>query len=412
MLASTRGGWWGGLGSIAKLVVSAGLAGLLILALLWARSGGGVQQKYYSVPVKRGDLTIVSTATGSVEPTNKVDVSSELSGIVTRVRVDYNTPVKVGDVLAELDTDKLKATVQSARARVEAAKARVADAKATLAEKEQEFIRKRDLQAKNFSSTQDLEVAKAAFDRAVAGVASAQADVNVAEADLKLKETDLAKACICSPINGIVLERNVDPGQTVASSFQAPVLFSIAEDLTKMEIRVDVDEADVGKVKVGQTASFTVDAYPEREFPATIREVRYASEVVQGVVTYKAILAIDNSDLLLRPGMTVTAEIVVDQVRDVLLVPNGALRFTPAAAAQSEEDVSLLRRIIPGPPRFRPVSKSEDKGSRRTLWLLRAGVAVDVAVDIGATDGKLTVIRNGEIAEGDQVIVDAIAASK
>jgi len=410
-LATARSGWFGTLDPTARRVVTAALAGLALLAIVWALSGEERRQKYVTETVKRGDLTVVITATGSVEPTNKVDVSSELSGMVKKVLVDYNTPVKVGDVLAELDTDKLKATVESARAKLAAAKARIADAKATLIEKEREFVRKRELEARAVTSTHDLEIAQAAFDRAVAGVATAEADVAVAEADLKLKETDLAKACICSPINGVVLERNVDPGQTVASSFQAPVLFSIAEDLKKMEIRVDVDEADVGKVSVGQRASFTVDAYPDRKFPAEIRAVRYASEVVQGVVTYKAILAIDNSDLLLRPGMTATAEIVVDHVRGALLIPNGALRFMPSVQDDSDQDVGFLRRIMPGPPPFRPPSKHEEGGSQRTIWLLRDESPLSVSVEIGATDGKITEIKQGELAEGENVIVSAMASS-
>ncbi len=224
------------------------------------------------------------TATGSVELTNKVDVSSELSGMVRNVLVDYNSPVKIGQVLAELDVDKLKATVDAARAKVAAAKANIAEAEATKNEKEREFARKQALSDRQVASSFELDAARAARDRANAAVESAKAAPASTEADLKLAETNLSKTCICSPINGVVLTRNVDPGQTVASSFQVPVLFEIAEDLRQMELQVDVDEADadVGAVTAEQEATFTVDTYPDQEFPAKVTTVRYASEIVQG----------------------------------------------------------------------------------------------------------------------------------
>jgi HlyD family secretion protein len=249
----------------------------LVLAYLARGTDGMV--KYVTAPAARGDLNVMVTATGSIQPTTKVDVSSELSGTVRRVLVDYNSPVTVGQPLAELDTDKLQATVASSRAKLNAARAKVIEAEATVVEKARDYERKKALAERQVASVHDLDAAKAAHERAVASLASARAEVGVAEAQLKLDETNLAKACICSPITGIVLKRNVDPGQTVASSLQAPVLFSIAEDLTKMEVQVDVDEADVGQVRVGQTAIFTVDAYPTRKFPAKIRDLRFASEV-------------------------------------------------------------------------------------------------------------------------------------
>ena len=302
---------------------------MLLAATAIFGSGQGAEQSFVVEPASRADVTVIITATGSVQPTNQVDVSSELSGTVRNVFVDYNSPVKVGQVLAELDTDKLKATLNSSRARLASARAKVLDVQATLLEKELVYERKKTLATSRISSQQDLDTAKAALDRAAAAVESAKADVGVAEADVQLNETNLVKARIVSPINGIALKRNVDPGQTVASSLQAPVLFTIAEDLTQMEVQVDVDEADVGKVKEGQQGQFSVDAYPDRRFQARIRELRYGSEVVQGVVTYKAVLSTDNAGLLLRPGMTATAEIIVQQVAQALTVPNAALRYAP-----------------------------------------------------------------------------------
>jgi HlyD family secretion protein len=381
------------------------VAGLLLLALAWSFVGSGRGVRYITEPVTRGDLTVIVTATGSVQPTNKVEVSSELSGTIRQVLVDYNSPVTAEQRLAELDTDKLQASLDSARAKLVAANAKVADAEATVVEKERDLARKKALEARHYTSTQDLDLAQAAYDRALATLASAKADVGVAEADLRLKETDLAKACICSPINGVVLERNVDPGQFVATSFQAPVLFTIAEDLRQMELQVDVDEADVGTIKIGQSASFSVDAFPDRKFPATIRDVRFASEIIQGVVTYKAVLDIDNSELLLRPGMTATAEIKATEITDALLVPNAALRFTPPVS-DTAEDQSFLRRIIPGPPRFRPASQRQDTGANRTVWARRDGEPMPVKVVIGLSDGKRTQVLSGDIEVGQALIVD------
>lgn len=391
----------------------------LTLIVVLALVGGGLfywyslsstpTAQYVTQPVKRGNLDVAVTATGSIEPTNQVDISSELSGTVRRVLVDYNSEVKVGDVLAELDTDKLKATLDSSRAKVLAAKARIRDAEATQRETKNILERKTSLVAKNYASVNDTEAAQAAYDRAVAAVDSARADLAEAQADERLNETNIEKARIVSPIKGVVLARDVEPGQTVASSLQAPVLFSIAEDLTKMELQVDVDEADVGQVKVGQTATFAVDAFPNREFPAKIQELRFASEIVQGVVTYKAILTVDNSELLLRPGMTATAQINVQHVDDALLVPNAALRYSPPAT-ESDDTRSLWRRIMPG-PRFRRSAKP-DASVGRQVWLLRNGEPVAVPVKVGASDGRMTAVSGSDLKVDDRVITDQTAGGR
>jgi HlyD family secretion protein len=370
------------------------------------RNGTQTTVRYATEPATRGNLTVLVTATGSAQPITQVNVSSELSGTVRKVNVDYNSVVQIGQALAELDTDKLKATVQNSRAKLDSAKAKVADATAAMEQKRADYDRKKMLATRDAASARDLDIAKADYDRAVAQHAMALADVSVAEADLRLNEINLTKACICSPINGIVLKRSVDPGQIVASSLQAPVLFIIAEDLRRMELQVDIDEADVGKVKAAQKATFGVDAYPDRKFPAEIRDIRFGSEIVQGVVTYKAVLTIDNSELLIRPGMTATAEIVVQEVQDALLISNAALRFSPSASGSEGRSPSLLRRLLPGPPSFRPPSKREETGPSRTIWVLRNGVATAVPVVIGATDGRRTVIVEGEITAGEPIIHD------
>lgn len=391
------------------------LLAVLVLALL----GGGVAlwrartvedpaAAYSTAPVERGDLTAVVTATGTVEPTNLVEISSELSGTIRSVDVDFNHEVKVGQVLAHLDTGKLEAAVAHGRATLEARRARIAEAEATVAETLAQLNRIRALAARDITSLQSLQTAEAAHARAEAGALVARADARVAEADLSLDEADLAKACICSPIDGVVLERNVDVGQIVASSLQAPVLFTIAEDLSQMELRVDIDEADMGVVRVGQTARFRVEAYQGRVFPAVISELRYAPQTIDGVVTYKAILSIDNADLLLRPGMTATAEIVVEEIRDALLVPNAALRFAPPAAPEATEGGGggLLGLLIPRRPEERADQPQVGADGARTLWVLRDRRPIPVQVRTGATDGLTTVILEGDLAEGDLAVTE------
>lgn len=390
---------------------SAILAGIVlgIGALGYSLLGGGAANgvTYITEPATRANLTVTVTATGTVQPTNDVEISSELSGIVRTVFVDYNSAVTEGQALAELDTRKLKSAVDSSSARLQAAKAKVSEAQASVAETRLDFERKARLAKTQAGSILDLEVAEAKLKRALAIEESAKADVASASANLALAETDLEKALIRSPITGVVLSRNVEPGQTVASSLQAPILFTIAEDLTKMEVRVDVDEADVGKVLEGQKASFAVDAYPDRRFDAEIRELRYGSEVVQGVVTYKAVLTTDNSELLLRPGMTATAEIVVAEVHDVLTVPNAALRFIPPSV-QPQDQRSFLQKLVPGPPRLRkPSGAQQSRGPERKVWIVSNGAPEARAVTIGATDGKRTEIVKGELETGEGVIVDS-----
>lgn len=390
--------YWGA----AILIVAAIAASVFVL---W---GDRPAVSYISEPVSRRDLTVIVNATGSVQPTNKVDISSELSGTVRRVFVDYNSKVKAGQPLAELDTDKLRATIENSRAKLGVARAQLAEAEATIVERKQDLERKQTLAARQVGTVQDLDTAKAAYDRALASRENARASINAAEADLHLNELNLSKAYIASPIDGVVLKRNVDPGQTVAVSLQAPVLFSIAEDLTQMEIQVDVDEADVGQVREGQSATFQVDAYPDRKFPATIRVVRYDSEVVQGVVTYKAVLSVNNSDLSLRPGMTATAAIVVNEVKDALVVPNAALRFVPAQR-ESSASRSLISRLTFSMPRFRPATPQQSTASNRTVWQLKETVPTAVPVTIGASDGKFTQIVSGDLSAGQAVIVDTAA---
>lgn len=370
--------------------------------LVWWEGRSEPTTVYATRPIERGGLVVTVTATGTLEPTNTVEVSSELSGTVRRVLVDYNDPVRKGGTIAELDTDRLAVEVTAAEAKLAAARAGVAEARATIAEKKGALDRKVTLLARRVVTDQEVDSARADHDRALAALTSAEAQVEVAAADLAVARTNLTKASILSPIDGVVLTRAVEPGQTVAASLQAPVLFTLAEDLKRMQLGVDVDEADVGRVAEGQPATFTVDAYPGRSFPARIRSIRYASETTQGVVTYKAVLDVDNADLALRPGMTATAEIEVERDADALLVPAEALRWAPDPVATTSGG-SLLSRILPRPPRPGPTRTDQDG---RTLYLLRDGVPTAVPVEIGGSDGQKTVVR-GAVAAGDPVVVDA-----
>jgi HlyD family secretion protein len=392
-----------------RLAIAAVLAIVVALAAHWLSGGGAAPAvRYLTEPAARGDLAVLVTATGSVQPTNLVEVSSELSGIVRSVHVDHNSRVVAGQLLAELDTDRLLAVVASARARVTAARVRIAETEALERQADRELARQQSLAAERIASEHDLDAALAEHERSAAAVQTARADFEVAEADLRLAETNLQKARICSPIAGVVLQRNIDPGQTVAASLQAPMLFSIAGNLDQMEVQVDVDEADVGRVAEGQQASFTVDAYPGRRFPAQIRTLRLAPETVQGVVTYKAVLGVDNAERLLRPGMTATAEIVVRELRDALLVPNAALRFRPASESPTAERPGGLGRLMPMPPGFGRSSRREDTGTEREVWVLREDRPVSVAVTTGASDGRRTEIVAGAIEPGDQVVIEAV----
>jgi len=383
---------------LGALVIALAAAGVWYFAF---RADSAVV--YATDKATTGDLTVSVTATGSVQPTEQVDVSSELSGTVKTVNVDYNSTVKSGDVLAELVTDTLDANVASARAKLASANAGVAKAHATIASTASVLANKKVLVDRKVSSSQELIEAQADHDAAVAAEDAAKAEVLVAEANLRLAETNLSKARILSPIDGMVLTRDVDPGATVAASLSAPVLFTIAGDLREMELQVDVDEADVGEVRVGQQASFTVDAFPDRTFPATIKDIRFVSETVQNVVTYKALLTVDNSELLLRPGMTATADIVVEEVEGATLIPNAALRYSPPTTT-SGGGFSLFR-----PPRMGAITDAEPTGRQRTVWVLRNGEPSAVTVEIGATDGSRTVVRSGAIQPGDELIVDQTA---
>lgn len=400
-----------------RFIAAAVLLVGIIAAVLWysaTRNSTAVQ--YKTARVTRGDLIVIVTATGTLQPVNQVDVGTEISGTIRTVEVDYNDRVKVGQVLARIDTDKLQAQVSQSQSTLESAEAKLIEAQATVAEVRdnlERFKRVREMSGGKVPSQREFDAADAILKRALSSEASLKAQISEAKWKLSIDQTNLSKAVIRSPINGVVLKRQVEPGQTVAASLQTPVLFTIAESLAQMEVQVDVDEADVAQVQVGQSASFTVDGYPGRAFSAVVKQVRYGPETVQGVVTYKTLLAVDNSDLALRPGMTATADITAKRIANVMLAPNLALRFSPPV---SEETVrtggSLISRLFPRPPPpSRPRDTADAKGKQQRFWVLRNGQPSPVTVITGATDGVMTEISGGEIKVGTEVVTDVISAS-
>jgi HlyD family secretion protein len=397
------------------LAVVALLAGL---GYAYLKSGRGAQQPRFQVePVARGDLTVTVSATGNLQPTNQVDVGSELSGIVESVFVDENDQVKKGQVLARLDVSKLQDAVSKSRANLASARAQVQQMQATVAEARANLGRLRhvaELSGGKVPAKNEMDTAEANLQRAVANQVSTEAAVVQAQADLKSDQTNLSKASIRSPINGVVLTRKVEPGQTVAASLQAPVLFTLAEDLSKMELHVNVDEADVGQVHAGQPATFTVDAYPNRRYPADIVRVDYGSQTTDQVVTYLAVLRVDNQDLSLRPGMTATALITTATRKDVLLIPNAALRFTPPTEQSAKSEGSgLVGAMLPHFPHHRPAQRAAKpkQGGTGRVWVLRNGRPVPVDVQTGLTNGQTTEVTGGPLQAGVQVITDTLTTA-
>ncbi len=377
------------------------------------------QTKYVTEPARNGDLVVTVSATGTLEPLKKVDVGIEVSGTIKTVEVDYNAEVKIGQVLARLDTTRLEAQAQQNEAAFAAAQAKVLQTQASVEEANAQLgrlNRVHELSNGKMPSENELDTAKANLARYRADEASAKAAVSQAQASLNVNRTDIGKAVVVSPINGVVLTRSVEPGQTVAATFQAPTLFTLAEDLTQMELQVDVDEADVGQVKPGQDASFTVDAYPDRTFPAKITQVRYGSETTDGVVTYKTVLKVDNSSLVLRPGMTATAIITVEKRENVLVVPNSALRFVPTASStpQKKQSRGLVAMLLPGPPRMEAAKTVEpdSKKKEQQVWTVRNGELAAVAVTKGLSDGLKTEVLGGSIQAGAELVTEEITASK
>ncbi|MDR3412769.1 MAG: efflux RND transporter periplasmic adaptor subunit [Formivibrio sp.] len=378
--------------------------------------------RYVTEAIKHGDLAIKVSATGTLNPTNQVSLGSELSGTVAQVLVDYNDKVKKGQVLAILDTTKLRQQIAKSQAALQGAQATAEQMRATLNESKTKLTRYEEvsrLSGGKVPATTEMDAARADYARAQANLASAEAAIAEARATLESNQTDLTKSQIRSPVNGVVLSRAVDPGQTVAASLQAVTLFTIAEDLTKMELIVSAAESDVGQIKAGQRATFNVDAYPDKQYPASIKLVRVGSKTVSNVVSYETVLEVGNSDLSLLPGMTATADILVAERKNVLLLPNAALRFKPTTKNEkSSSSGSILSALLPRPPgRQRPAAASSPAhadGSKApvTVWANTPEGPVAHKVQPGLSDGKYTEILASDLKDGDEIITNAVTVKK
>jgi HlyD family secretion protein len=399
----------------------AAAAALLLAGGLWwwlASRAASKVPVYTTQAAARGNLTLTVTANGTIQPTRSINIGSELSGTVLKVNVDVNDTIRKGQVLVELDPAKLRDQVLRAQASLQAARARVEQASATVAETRAAFSRLEvvaRLSGGKVPSKGELDAGRASLARAIADEGSARAGVSDAQAALSTDQTNLSKSAISAPANGIVLTRAVEPGNAVAASLQAVTLFTVAEDLRKLRLWVYVDEADVGSVAVGQQATFTVSAYPTRVFPARLTRVGFGSTITDNVVTYLTYLDVDNADLSLRPGMTATATITATERRDVLLVPNTALRFTPTAEAGKAAAKGLFSGMTSGRTgggTRKSAAAGSSTATARQVWVLREGVAVPLAVVTGISDGRMTEITEGELEAGMQVITDQkVAAS-
>jgi HlyD family secretion protein len=365
-----------GAGRRGKLLIG-GLGALVLLLLLWHFLSGTKPPDYVTQPVTRGELLVTVSATGTLAPRDQVDVGAEVSGRIDALRVDFNDRVKKGEVLAQINTDLIKAQLDQARATL-------AQSQATLIQDAQTLTRYRALAKSHAVSPQEL-------DTATADLARARSGVDLAKAQVDSFVTSISKATIRAPIDGVVLNRLVSQGQTVVAAMTTPVLFTLASDLSKMELDVDIDEADVGAARAGQSASFTVDAYPSRRFTAKLISIHSAPKTVQGVVTYEGVLEVDNPQGLLKPGMTATAVITAVTVKDALLVPNGALRFTPPG--------DLGKNAPPAPHMVNGVNAGR-------VWVKDGSTFIPRDLKLGASDGRRTEVLQGDLEAGAQVATD------
>lgn len=418
---SARRRWWRRAALIVGAIV---LLGALFLFLRW--SSTPAEAGYATEPARRGQLLVTVSATGNLQPTNQVEVGSEQSGLVERVFADVNDRVVRGQPLARLDARRLEDAITLSRAQLAGAEAQVAQARASRDQARIRLGRLEEVYRRTegrFPAAADIDNGRIDLRRAEANVEAAVAQVSQARAQLSSAQTSLAKATIYSPVTGVVIRRQVDPGQTVAASFQAPVLFTIAEDLSAMRLEVQVDEADVGQVRAGQQASFVVDAYPGRNFPAIIERVDIgantgstSSTSASGtVVAYTAILRVQNPGLLLRPGMTATAEIVTSRRENVLLIPSAALRYSPEREAAAQQGRGGVTRMLAPRGPFRRGGQRQDaaagRGGEQIIYVLGTDLQPrPVRVRVGESTGTETEIVAGGLRPGMAVITGRLAA--
>lgn len=367
------------------IAVIAVVAVLAVVGFFW-RNNKGNDVKFRTEKVVRGDITSTVTASGTVNAVTTVLVGTQVSGTVKEIFVDFNSAVKKNQVIAQIDPATFEAQVEQARAGLLLSKANLEKSEASLVDSQRSMNRTKELFLKNFIARSDLDTAETNFLTAKAQVTASKAQIAQSDATLKTAETNMRYTRIVSPVDGIVVSRSVDVGQTVAASFQTPTLFTIAQDLTKMQIDTNVDEADIGKVKTEMDVDFTVDAYPETTFKGKVFQVRNAPISVQNVVTYDVVVKVSNPDLKLKPGMTANVSIITSTHGNVLKLPKAALRFSPAAA-----DKTRAARQQKGPG----------------VWVLENNVPKRIAVSTGISDGMHSELLSSDLKEGQEVIVES-----
>ena len=373
---------------------------LLLLAVVLVLAAGGVAwwrldkpapPKFVTQRVAKGDVVRTVVTTGSVNPVVTVQVGSYVSGPIQSLYCDYNTKVKAGQLCAKIDPRNYQVALDQAKANLATAKAQLVKDQASLVYAKVNYERDRGLVARGIVSQDTVDADKSAYDQAIAQVKLDEATIEQRKAALAGAQVNLDYTDIVSPVDGVVVSRNVDVGQTVAASFQTPTLFLIAKDLTKMQVDTNVSESDIGRVKLGDRAIFTVEAYPKNTFEGRVTQVRKAPITVQNVVTYDAVISVDNPDLLLLPGMTANAKVVTDERKGVLRVPEQALRFEPGGLTAAKGKSALGAR----------------RGSQ--VWVLKDGGPVAVPVTVGLEDGTWAQVTGGRLEEGDAVITDEVA---
>lgn len=342
---------------------------------------GNTSSKYVTKEITKGNITEYVEASGTIKPINTIAVGTQVSGTVAAIYVDYNSQVKKGQLLAELDPSLFQSNVDQSTAKLNNAQAAYSKAMANLEYKKNNYKRYEHLYEKNYVSRDDVELARSNYLTAQADVAAARAEMNASRATLNNNLTNLGYSKITSPVDGTVISRAVDVGQTVAASFNTPTLFEVAEDLTKMQIETSVSEADIGKIKVGQEAEYTLDGYPNKTFKGNVTQVRLASTTTNNVVTYTVIISVDNSDGFAIPGMSANVSVITGQVKDVLVVDNKALKFSPA--------------------------DNKQKFDTQGVWVLKGNEPVRVDVELGLSDDSKTQIISDKIHEKDKVIISS-----
>lgn len=396
------------------------LAGIGFGVWRWTASRAAPETTYRTAPAERRKISARVTASGTLQATVTVQVGAQVSGRVAKLSADYNTTVKKGQIIAKIDPQLFIAAVERERANYAAAKAGLTRAEAQQKDADLAQRRAKSLNDQGLASAAELQAADTALAVAIAQTEVARATLQQQSAALHQAQVNLSYTDILSPIDGVVISRSVDVGQTVASSLQAPVLFTIAEDLKKMEVHTSVAEGDVGRLEPGMETWFSVDAFPGQRFKGTISQIRNAAQTVQNVVTYDAVILVDNDDLRLRPGMTATTTIVYAEKADVLAIPNAAMRFKPpqeiasgapasslsVTAASSSSAPADKSGARPGPG---VDSRAHREPPERTIYVLRGGRPEPVSIKTGLSDGTVTEVASGDLHEGDEVITEASA---